>query len=122
MEDAEHGGPVDPAAGLVPPSSPSRDLAEAFESASQAGTEQSVMADALHEQTEAIKVQTGALMEFVRGSAARAQQPRSAMKVQPNVKWPIIDDSTTDPEEWKIEFERVCKLQGYAKTDGSVPG
>ena len=92
--------------------SPHRRLDDQFDGGSQAGESHrsDVLQDALRDQTAAMQAQTHALTDLVRETLARGQAPRSAMKVTPTVRWPIIDDTTTDPEDWKREFERVVGL------------
>ena len=48
---------------------------------------------------------------------------RSVIKIHPQVKWPILEDSDLDPEEFYREFEHVCQMcadgQGMAPTESS---
>ena len=32
------------------------------------------------------------------------------IKIHPQVKWPILEDSDTDPKEFYREFEHVCRM------------
>ena len=66
------------------------------------------------EQQEVLKGQSAALMKLAEavksGAESRADGRHSAIKISPNVKWPVMDDSTDDPEDFKLKFLEVCQL------------
>ena len=35
---------------------------------------------------------------------------RSVIKIHPQVKWPVLEDSDTDPKEFYRDFEHVCQM------------
>ena len=66
-----------------------RKLEDEYE-ASVADSHQSLIVDALTAQADAMREQTTALRDLVQGALTRSSQPRSSMKVQPNVKLSLI--------------------------------
>ena len=50
------------------------------------------------------------LTEVVGKMNAKGTSQGSSITVQPQVKWPYLDDSVKDIREWKEEFERICGL------------
>ena len=48
--------------------------------------------------------------DIERENNAGGRSHRSVIKIHPQVKWPILEDSDTDPREFYREFEHVCRM------------
>ena len=48
--------------------------------------------------------------DIERENNAGGRPHRSVIKIHPQVKWPVLEDSDTDPKEFYREFEHVCRM------------
>ena len=48
--------------------------------------------------------------DIERENNAGGRPHRSVIKIHPQVKWPILEDTDTDPKEFYREFEHVCQM------------
>ena len=69
---------------------------------------------------EAILRQGDLMSQALAEVTKKGEGPGSSIKVSPQVKWPILDDTARDVREWREEFERICGLANDCRGLGSA--
>ena len=70
---------------------------------------------------QAVRTFRNATEDIQRENNAGGRPHRSVIKIHPQVKWPILEDSDLDPKEFYREVEHVCRTcadgQGMASKE-----